>query len=179
MLDEANIPFAPVRTPSDLFDDPQMNAHGRMLPIRMPKGNVAKLPTTPICFDDEAPGIAPPASRGGRAYRRSAARAGLFRRTNRRVARRRCGELRPGGRMRVAIIGGGVLGASTALHLAHAGADVVLVDAAHDGRATAAGAGIVCPWVSGADDGAVLSALRGGARYYPDLVALVGASWRA
>ena len=63
-MDEANIPFAPVRTPSDLFDDPQMNAHGRMLPIRMPKGNVAKLPTTPICFDDEAPALRrqPPAA---------------------------------------------------------------------------------------------------------------------
>jgi crotonobetainyl-CoA:carnitine CoA-transferase CaiB-like acyl-CoA transferase len=64
MMDAANIPFAPVRTPSDLFDDPQMNAHGRMLPIRMPKGNVAKLPTTPICFDDEAPALRrqPPAA---------------------------------------------------------------------------------------------------------------------
>ncbi len=64
MMDEANVPFAPVRTPSDLFDDPQMNAHGRMLPIRMPKGNVAKLPTTPICFDDEAPALRrqPPAA---------------------------------------------------------------------------------------------------------------------
>ena len=64
LLDEANIPFSPVRTPSDLFDDPQLNAHGRMLPIRMPKGNVAKLPTTPICFDDEAPGLRmqPPAA---------------------------------------------------------------------------------------------------------------------
>jgi crotonobetainyl-CoA:carnitine CoA-transferase CaiB-like acyl-CoA transferase len=64
MMDEANIPFAPVRTPSDLFDDPQMNAHGRMLPIRMPKGNVAKLPTTPICFGDEAPPLRrqPPAA---------------------------------------------------------------------------------------------------------------------
>jgi crotonobetainyl-CoA:carnitine CoA-transferase CaiB-like acyl-CoA transferase len=64
MMDEASVPFAPVRTPSDLFDDPQMNAHGRMLPIRMPKGNVAKLPTTPICFDDEAPALRrqPPAA---------------------------------------------------------------------------------------------------------------------
>ena len=77
--------------------------------------------------------------------------------------------------MRVAIIGGGVLGASTALHLAHAGAAVTLVDAAHDGRATAAGAGIVCPWVSGAEDGAFYRLYAGGARYYPDLVALVGA----
>lgn len=64
MMDAANIPFSPVRTPSDLFDDPQMNAHGRMLPIRMPRGNVAKLPTTPICFGDEAPGLRrqPPAA---------------------------------------------------------------------------------------------------------------------
>jgi crotonobetainyl-CoA:carnitine CoA-transferase CaiB-like acyl-CoA transferase len=63
-MDEANIPFSPVRTPSDLFDDPQMNAHGRMLPIRMPGGSVAKLPTTPICFDDEAPALRrqPPAA---------------------------------------------------------------------------------------------------------------------
>lgn len=77
--------------------------------------------------------------------------------------------------MRVAVIGGGVLGASTALHLGRAGADVVLVDAAHDGRATAAGAGIVCPWVSGADDGPFYRIYAAGARYYPELVALVGA----
>jgi D-amino-acid dehydrogenase len=76
--------------------------------------------------------------------------------------------------MRVAIIGGGVLGASTALHLARAGANVVLVDAAHDGRATAAGAGIVCPWVSGAE-GPLYRIYAAGARYYPELVALVGA----
>ena len=64
MMDEARIPFSPVRTPSDLFDDPQLNAHERMLPIRMPKGNVAKLPATPICFDDEAPALRrqPPAA---------------------------------------------------------------------------------------------------------------------
>ncbi|HUN39736.1 MAG TPA: CaiB/BaiF CoA-transferase family protein [Acetobacteraceae bacterium] len=64
MLDEANIPFSPVRTPSDLFDDPQLNAHGRMLPIRMPHGNLAKLPTTPICFGNEAPSLRrqPPAA---------------------------------------------------------------------------------------------------------------------
>jgi len=64
MLDEANIPFSPVRTPSDLFDDPQLNAHGRMLPVRMPHGNVAKLPTTPICFGVEAPELRrqPPAA---------------------------------------------------------------------------------------------------------------------
>ena len=57
LLDPANIPFAPVRRPSDLFDDPQLNADGRMLPIRMPDGSVAKLPSLPVCFDGTAPGL--------------------------------------------------------------------------------------------------------------------------
>lgn len=72
--------------------------------------------------------------------------------------------------MRAAIIGGGVLGASAAFHLAREGADVVLVDAAHDGRATAAGAGIVCPWVSGAE-GDFYRLYAAGAAYYPALIA--------
>jgi len=48
--------------------------------------------------------------------------------------------------MRVAIIGAGVVGASAAWHLARAGAEPVLIDAGLEGRATAAGAGIVAPW---------------------------------
>lgn len=76
--------------------------------------------------------------------------------------------------MRIAIIGGGVLGASTAFHLAQAGAEVVLADAAYDGRATAAGAGIVCPWVSGIE-GAFYALYAAGARYYPELVAALAA----
>jgi crotonobetainyl-CoA:carnitine CoA-transferase CaiB-like acyl-CoA transferase len=63
-MDEANIPFSPVRTPSDLFDDPQLNAFGRALPVRMPNGNVANLPGLPFCIDDEAPALRmqPPAA---------------------------------------------------------------------------------------------------------------------
>jgi crotonobetainyl-CoA:carnitine CoA-transferase CaiB-like acyl-CoA transferase len=57
IMDEANIPFSPVRTPSDLFDDPQLNAFGRAMDVLMPKGNMAKLPGLPICIDDEAPGL--------------------------------------------------------------------------------------------------------------------------
>src|SRR6202046_1822084 len=33
LFDRIDIPFAPVAKPSDLFDDPQLNAHGRMLEI--------------------------------------------------------------------------------------------------------------------------------------------------
>ncbi len=43
--------------------------------------------------------------------------------------------------MRTMVIGAGVLGASAAYHLARAGAQVTVIDACLDGRATAAGAG--------------------------------------
>ena len=45
----------------------------------------------------------------------------------------------------VIVIGGGVLGAATAWHLVHARARVLLLDRGDEGRATAAGAGIVSP----------------------------------
>ncbi|HET6609902.1 MAG TPA: FAD-dependent oxidoreductase [Rhodopila sp.] len=73
--------------------------------------------------------------------------------------------------MQTIIIGAGILGASTAFHLAAAGANVTIVDAILDGRATAAGAGIICPWVSGAEDAAFMRLYTGGGEYYPDLIA--------
>ena len=75
--------------------------------------------------------------------------------------------------MRVIVIGAGVLGASAAFHLALGDAEVVLVDQAHDGRATAAGAGIVCPWMSEAGDQDWQRIAEAGARYYPALVQLL------
>ena len=47
--------------------------------------------------------------------------------------------------MWIVVVGAGILGASTAYHLAREGADVAIVDQAHEGQATAAGAGIICP----------------------------------
>lgn len=73
--------------------------------------------------------------------------------------------------MRVIVVGAGILGASAAYHLVREGAEVVLVDRADEGRATAAGAGIVCPWGSPNDDAPSYALLAGGARYYPHLVA--------
>jgi glycine/D-amino acid oxidase-like deaminating enzyme len=72
--------------------------------------------------------------------------------------------------MRIVVVGAGVLGASTAYHLAREGADVAVVDQAHEGRATAAGAGILCPWASHVDDPAFYELYAAGARYYSDLV---------
>lgn len=73
--------------------------------------------------------------------------------------------------MRVAVIGAGVLGASAAFHLAEAGAEVVVADPALAGRATAAGAGIICPWVSAAREEGWHRIAQRAARYYPALIA--------
>jgi D-amino-acid dehydrogenase len=77
--------------------------------------------------------------------------------------------------MHIVVVGAGILGASTAFHLAKAGAQVTVVDRVHQGRATAAGAGIICPWVSGAGDPAFYELYVGGARYYGELVPLLAA----
>jgi D-amino-acid dehydrogenase len=63
-----------------------------------------------------------------------------------------------------------VLGASTAYHLARAVARAIVIDAMRDGRATAAGAGIICPWVSGVDDPSFYALYAGGGRYYTDFI---------
>jgi len=75
--------------------------------------------------------------------------------------------------MRVVVVGASVLGLSAAYHAARAGASVVVVDQAHDGRASAAGAGIICPWVPGADDPDRYRLAAAGARYYPQLVEML------
>ena len=73
--------------------------------------------------------------------------------------------------MHIVVVGAGILGASTALPSGACGrAGHRSSMQAHDGRATAAGAGIICPWVSGADDPAFYRLYVEGARYYTELV---------
>jgi D-amino-acid dehydrogenase len=74
--------------------------------------------------------------------------------------------------MRVIVVGSGVVGASCAYTARCLGAEVLLTDAALPGQATAAGAGIICPWSSSlADDPAWYAFACAAARYYPHLVA--------
>jgi glycine/D-amino acid oxidase-like deaminating enzyme len=80
--------------------------------------------------------------------------------------------------MRVAVIGAGVLGASTAFHLALAGAEVIIIDQAHAGCATAAGAGIVSPWSSGRIDPDWRRIAEAGARYWSFRILGAGARVR-
>jgi D-amino-acid dehydrogenase len=74
--------------------------------------------------------------------------------------------------MRVIVVGSGVVGASCAYTARSLGAEVLLTDAALPGQATAAGAGIVCPWSSSlADDPVWYPFACAAARHYPRLVA--------
>jgi len=66
---------------------------------------------------------------------------------------------------RVVIVGSGIAGAATAFELARAGAKVTILDSGQSGQATAAGAGIIQPWL--ADEGPVYELLSAGALYYP------------
>lgn len=68
------------------------------------------------------------------------------------------------------VIGAGILGSSTAYHLAKAGAKVLLVDRKDRGQATDAAAGIVCPWLTQRRNQAWYELAKGGAKYYSSLI---------
>ncbi|WP_348619783.1 NAD(P)/FAD-dependent oxidoreductase [Paenibacillus polymyxa] len=71
---------------------------------------------------------------------------------------------------KVIVIGSGILGASTAYHLAKMGANVIIVDRKDKGQATDAAAGIICPWQSQRRNQAWYQLAKAGARFYPGLI---------
>ncbi|MGO9141257.1 MAG: NAD(P)/FAD-dependent oxidoreductase [Streptosporangiaceae bacterium] len=73
--------------------------------------------------------------------------------------------------MRLIVAGSGITGAACAYTASRLGAQVTLVDAGLPGQATAAGAGIICPWTSRRDDPAWYDLGCAAAREYPALVA--------
>ncbi|MBL8058936.1 MAG: CoA transferase, partial [Anaerolineales bacterium] len=46
--EQADVPFAPVARPEDLFADPHLAASGALLPTRLPDGQAAALPRLPV-----------------------------------------------------------------------------------------------------------------------------------
>jgi len=68
------------------------------------------------------------------------------------------------------IIGSGILGASTAYHLAKSGVEVTVIDRQDTGQATDAAAGIICPWLSQRRNKAWYTLAKGGAAYYTSLI---------
>jgi D-amino-acid dehydrogenase len=81
--------------------------------------------------------------------------------------------------MRIIVVGAGVVGASAAFHLTQLGAEVFLIDSNFSGRATFAGAGIVCPWLSQSTDPRYEGIAFAAARYYPQLVGTLAAAGEA
>jgi len=73
--------------------------------------------------------------------------------------------------MRLVVAGSGIVGSACAYVAAGLGAQVTLIDAARPGQATAAGAGIICPWTAGLDDPAGYAFACAAARAYPALIA--------
>lgn len=71
---------------------------------------------------------------------------------------------------KIIVIGAGIVGASTAYYLAKKGADVTIVDRSDEGQATAAAAGMICPWLSQRRNKAWYFLVRNGAKLYPSLV---------
>ncbi|MCA8928290.1 MAG: CoA transferase [Alphaproteobacteria bacterium] len=58
IAERIGIPFAPVATAADLFDDPQLAAAGGgLLPIQLPNGDWTKLPRLPIEMGDHDLGL--------------------------------------------------------------------------------------------------------------------------
>ncbi|MGJ8685930.1 MAG: CaiB/BaiF CoA transferase family protein [Spongiibacteraceae bacterium] len=50
-LDQTGLPFAPISTPTDLFDDPHLNAGGGLVEVTLADGEKAKLPALPVDLD--------------------------------------------------------------------------------------------------------------------------------
>lgn len=67
------------------------------------------------------------------------------------------------------VVGGGIVGSAAAYHLAREGNDVLLVDREDEGRATAAGAGIVFPPTSSRSSSTWFELALRAADYYPKL----------
>jgi D-amino-acid dehydrogenase len=73
---------------------------------------------------------------------------------------------------RFIVVGGGVVAAATAYHLARQGTAVIIVEGDQRGIATNAGAGIICPWPEPVDD-AWYQLCCAGAQHYGDLLAML------
>jgi len=59
ICEEGGLPFARIAVPSDLFDDPHLNAGG-MVPVTLPDGQASKIPALPIQFGNHRLGLRSP-----------------------------------------------------------------------------------------------------------------------
>lgn len=71
---------------------------------------------------------------------------------------------------KVIVVGSGILGAAAAFELAKRKVSVTIIDGKYPGGATAAAAGIICPWISQRRNKRWYLLARNGAKYYPALI---------
>jgi D-amino-acid dehydrogenase len=72
--------------------------------------------------------------------------------------------------MKTIVVGAGIAGASAAFHLTELGVEVDIIDSDAPGRATYAGAGIICPWLSKNQDQTYQDLSFAAYRYYQPLL---------
>jgi crotonobetainyl-CoA:carnitine CoA-transferase CaiB-like acyl-CoA transferase len=77
IFERAQIPFAPVAKPADLFDDPHLLASGGLLDVLMPGGIPTRLPRLPVELRGRRPGLRREAPRFGEHTREVLSEAGL------------------------------------------------------------------------------------------------------
>ena len=64
ICEEGGLPFARIQTPSDLFDDPHLNAGG-MVELTLPDGKETRIPALPIQLGDRRLGLRTPLPKPG------------------------------------------------------------------------------------------------------------------
>ena len=72
--------------------------------------------------------------------------------------------------MHLIVVGSGIVGSACALAATALGAEVTIVESDRPGRATSAGAGIICPWSSRVEDPDWYTFSCAAARAYPALI---------
>ncbi|WP_423798008.1 D-amino-acid transaminase [Neobacillus sp. SAB-20_R2A] len=72
--------------------------------------------------------------------------------------------------MKVIVIGTGIVGASAAYHMVKNNLEVIMIDKKQEGKATTAGAGIVCPWIRDIESETWYHLARKAYASYPDLI---------
>jgi D-amino-acid dehydrogenase len=78
--------------------------------------------------------------------------------------------------LRLVVVGSGIVGAGCGYAASRLGAEVTFVDAAAPGRATAAGAGVICPWAAETEDPHWYAFSCAAVREYPSLIASLGSA---
>ena len=57
ILENFDLPFAPIMRPDQLFDDPHVNHPGATVEVTLSNGVLAKVPTLPVEFNGVRPGL--------------------------------------------------------------------------------------------------------------------------